>query len=310
MDGVVVENIYKRYRGVVALNGISVNVPRGSLFSIAGPNGSGKSTLFRILIGLLKPDKGRVEVFGHDISRDGDFVRSMVGYMPQDSFGMFHVQTREAIYYAARLRGLSRSKAKYECNEMMGKLNLIGYERTLLGRLSGGLLRMAILGIATIGSPQLLLLDEPTANLDPIRKMMFWEHVTSLHRDNGTTILLVTHSLSDTERFATEMALFDKGIVSFRGKPKDLRDELQPLARIQFAVSEEEVVAGLRSRFSSDVRVIARNGVELDIVVPINQVSRIMAQLEASVGLIKCHNLRIETDSLEDVFVRYFEKGK
>ncbi|MBR0873098.1 ABC transporter ATP-binding protein [Bradyrhizobium tropiciagri] len=187
----------KSFNGREVVHDLSMQVKRGSIYGFLGPNGSGKTTTIRILCGLLTPDSGEGTCLGYDIRRDADKIKRKVGYMTQ-RFSLYQdLSVRENLEFVARLYGLP--DARRAAGDMIARIGLKGREEQLAGELSGGWKQRLALGACTLPSPQLLLLDEPTAGVDPKARRDFWNEIHALAAE-GLTVLVSTHYMDEAER--------------------------------------------------------------------------------------------------------------
>lgn len=180
---VVVRDLRKVYKaGVVANDGISLDISRGEIFGLLGPNGAGKTTLIQQIIGLLAPTSGTVVVEGIDAVRHPERLTSLISYLPQQRVVMRDVEVDRALYITGRLRGLSRGSARKQTEWVLAELGLEAERHRWISRLSGGLDRLAAFGRALVGRPKLLVLDEPTNELDPVKRRLVWELIRRLNQ--------------------------------------------------------------------------------------------------------------------------------
>jgi ABC-2 type transport system ATP-binding protein len=192
-----VKGLTKSFEGREVVHELSMQVKRGSIYGFLGPNGSGKTTTIRMLCGLLTPDRGEGTCLGYDIRRDADKIKRLVGYMTQ-RFSLYQdLSVRENLEFVARLYGVS--DARGTAREMIKRLGLSGREEQLAGDLSGGWKQRLALGACTLPNPQLLLLDEPTAGVDPKARRDFWNEIHAL-AGQGLTVLVSTHYMDEAER--------------------------------------------------------------------------------------------------------------
>lgn len=192
-----VRGLTKSFDGHEVVHDLSLQVKRGSIYGFLGPNGSGKTTTIRMLCGLLTPDKGEGTCLGYDIRRQADEIKLHVGYMTQ-RFSLYQdLSVRENLEFVARLYGLPDPEGA--AREMIGRIGLNGRERQLAGDLSGGWKQRLALGACTLPGPQLLLLDEPTAGVDPKARREFWNEIHALASE-GLTALVSTHYMDEAER--------------------------------------------------------------------------------------------------------------
>src|SRR5712672_507705 len=192
-----VEGLTKSFGGRAVVQDLSMQVKRGSIYGFLGPNGSGKTTTIRMLCGLLTPDSGEGTCLGYDIRRDADKIKRRVGYMTQ-RFSLYQdLSVRENLEFVARLYGLPNARGA--AREMINRIGLSGREEQLAGELSGGWKQRLALGACTLPNPQLLLLDEPTAGVDPKARREFWNEIHAL-AGRGLTVLVSTHYMDEAER--------------------------------------------------------------------------------------------------------------
>ena len=192
-----VHGLTKSFGDRVVVRDLSMQVKKGTIYGFLGPNGSGKTTTIRILCGLLTPDSGRGTTLGHDIIADADEIKRHVGYMTQ-RFSLYQdLSVRENLELVARIYGVANPKGA--ARAMIERLGLVGREEQLAGELSGGWKQRLALGACTLPSPQLLLLDEPTAGVDPKARREFWNEIHALAGE-GLTVLVSTHYMDEAER--------------------------------------------------------------------------------------------------------------
>jgi ABC-2 type transport system ATP-binding protein len=192
-----VHGLTKRFDGRAVVRNVSMTVRRGSIYGFLGPNGSGKTTTIRMLCGLLTPDEGEGTCLGYDIRTERDQIKRRVGYMTQ-RFSLYQdLSVRENLEFVARLYELPDPVRA--AREMIERLGLNGREAQLAGELSGGWKQRLALGACTLSGPQLLLLDEPTAGVDPKARREFWNEIHAL-ASSGLTALVSTHYMDEAER--------------------------------------------------------------------------------------------------------------
>jgi ABC-2 type transport system ATP-binding protein len=197
MPAISVEGLAKVLGGRKVIEDFSIDVPAGHIFGFLGPNGSGKTTTIRMLCGLLTPDAGSGRCLGYDIIGQSAAIKREVGYMPQ-RFGLYEdLSIRENLSFVARLYGVPEPGRRVE--EMLERLGLVERARQLAGYLSGGWKQRLALAACLLHTPRLLLLDEPTAGVDPKARREFWDQIHDLAAD-GMTVLVSTHYMDEAER--------------------------------------------------------------------------------------------------------------
>ncbi|MEP7069540.1 MAG: ABC transporter ATP-binding protein, partial [Usitatibacter sp.] len=192
-----VEGLTKRFGDKVVVDDFSMQVPRGAIYGFLGPNGSGKTTTIRMICGLLTPDEGRGVVLGHDIATDAELIKREVGYMTQ-KFSLYEdLSIEENLDFVARMYEVADRKRRVR--EALERLGLVSRKDQLSGTLSGGWKQRLALAACLIHEPKLLLLDEPTAGVDPGARREFWDHIHELAH-SGITVLVSTHYMDEAER--------------------------------------------------------------------------------------------------------------
>ena len=191
------EGLTKRFGDKTAVDHFTLQVPRGAIYGFLGPNGSGKTTTIRMICGLLTPDDGRGSVLGHDIARDSELIKREVGYMTQ-RFSLYEdLSIAENLDFVARMYEVADRKRRVA--EALERLGLASRKGQLAGTLSGGWKQRLALAACLIHEPKLLLLDEPTAGVDPAARREFWDHIHDLAHA-GITVLVSTHYMDEAER--------------------------------------------------------------------------------------------------------------
>ena len=216
----IIEGVGKLYKGKVwGLRGFSLTLGRGVL-GLLGPNGAGKSTLMRILATVTRATEGRVIWDGADIAKAPDKVRSVLGYLPQD-FGVYpNLNAVEFLEYLAAVKRIDASAARKRITELLELVNLTDAARRPLGGFSGGMRQRVGIAQALLNDPQLLIVDEPTAGLDPEERVRFRNLLSELSGER--IVILSTHIVSDVEAVATDIALIDHGGLVVHGAPEAL----------------------------------------------------------------------------------------
>jgi ABC-type multidrug transport system ATPase subunit len=215
-----IENVSKRYRrSVLALSSFSLELKPGVL-GLLGPNGAGKSTLMSILATITRATEGRVLWNGVDIARDPDTLRSVLGYLPQD-FGVYpNLTAQEFLEYLAAVKGLDSASSARRIRELLELVNLTEARKRPLGGFSGGMKQRVGIAQALLNDPQLLIVDEPTAGLDPEERVRFRNLLSDLSGER--IVILSTHIVSDVEATATDIALIANGSLVAHATPESL----------------------------------------------------------------------------------------
>jgi ABC-2 type transport system ATP-binding protein len=219
------ENIHKSFNGHKAVNGVSFAIYRGEIFGLLGPNGAGKTTTIRILSTILEPDRGDVVIGGHSIRHDADAVRRLIGVCPQELAFYPDMSALDNLVFFGRMVGLDERDAKAQAMGNLEAMGLIERARGKVDKFSGGMKRRVNLGIALMGHPQLLFLDEPTVGIDPQSRNMIYETIEGL-RDQGMTILYTTHYMEEADHLCSRVAIMDGGQIVALDTPHGLKSTI------------------------------------------------------------------------------------
>ena len=296
-----VHGLSKSFNGREVVHDLSMQVRRGSIYGFLGPNGSGKTTTIRMLCGLLTPDSGEGTCLGYDIRRDADKIKRHVGYMTQ-RFSLYQdLSVRENLEFVARLYGVPDPRGA--AREMIKRIGLTGREEQLAGELSGGWKQRLALGACTLPSPKLLLLDEPTAGVDPKARREFWNEIHALAAE-GLTVLVSTHYMDEAER-CHEIAYIAYGNLLVHGTVEEV---IAKSALTTYTVTGEglnKLTADLTGKPGVDM--VAPFGTSLHVS------GRDAAALEDAVAPFKSSGDTVwqkSEPSLEDVFIELMSRAK
>jgi oleandomycin transport system ATP-binding protein len=220
---VVADGLVKSFGRTRVLDGISFAAPEGTVFGLLGPNGAGKTTAVRILCTLLRPDSGHAAILGHDVLREPQRVRSLIGLTGQYAAVDDLLSARENLYMIGRLLGLGRRAARRRAAELLGAFGLADDAGKTVRAYSGGMRRRLDLAASLVGRPRVLFLDEPTTGLDVASRGQLWDLIAGLAAD-GTTVLLTTQYLEEADRLAGRIVVIDHGRVVAEGSPGELKE--------------------------------------------------------------------------------------
>jgi len=219
-----VRDFHKSYGDVEAVKGISFDVPDGSFFALLGINGAGKSTTINCLTTLLRPTSGEIEIVGYRLGHDNAQIRDHIGVVFQSPLLDPLLTVKENLAIRANLHHLSTFQEKKRIDELTDLLNLGSFLNRRYGKLSGGQKRRADIARALLHEPDVIFLDEPTSGLDPASREQVWRAILDVRRHSGTTVLLTTHYMEETER-ADSVCIIDAGLVIAEGTPSALRGQ-------------------------------------------------------------------------------------
>jgi ABC-2 type transport system ATP-binding protein len=293
--------------GVKACRDIDLEVERGSLMVLAGPNGAGKTTFLRMISTALGPTSGQIEVMGFDVVKNASDVRNLIGVMHQHTSFLPDLNVREHIYYFTILKGITRNEAKKETDHVMNQLDLIDHEKKIIRELSGGFQRRVMLAQALTGSPQFLLLDEPSTGLDPKARKSVWKLLQEIQKE-GTTILLNTHYLDEITSIASSVTLLNNGIII---SSKDVRSTLDKVGyelRVEVE-TEEPIEETIFDRIRSDEFIIQypeESNKHVVMWIRKNSFS-VLSAIMASMKGLSVRKMEFERPQLEEAYLSYLE---
>ncbi len=243
-------NLRKVFNDFIAVDGINLKIPRGKIFGLLGPNGAGKSTTIRMLCGVLTPSEGKGTVVGYDISKESEKIKQNIGYMSQ-KFSIYEDLTvLENLRFYSAIYSIPKEKSRERIEGLIKMAGLEGKERSITRTLSGGWKQRLALGCALIHKPKLLILDEPTAGVDPVSRRIFWKMIYALAKQ-GITILVTTHYMDEAES-CDEIAFIFNGKILAKGTPKELIEEKKGrnLEDVFISYVEEQTGHSVNTSFS------------------------------------------------------------
>ncbi|MDQ7793795.1 MAG: ABC transporter ATP-binding protein [bacterium] len=300
-----IRSLTKIYRGATspANREIDLDVPAGVIYGVLGPNGAGKTTLVRQLAGLLEPTSGSIHLLGVDVRAEPGRVPLLLGYFGQRLLALNAHRFEEVLRITGLLRGQSVAQARRQAGLLMEYFGVTELARNLLGRMSGGERRLAGLLATFMGDRRVLILDEPTNDLDPLRRQQLWSYLHERNSRTGTTIIVVSHNLLEVELVAHQAVLIDRGVVAACGTIGDLKRSVAGWVRIELRLKQEqaedrELIAGLPNAR------LARPGLWVIPAAPAAAPDLLgMVLNRLSPGALD--DFRLVTPSLDDVYLHF-----
>jgi len=249
-NAIRIENVSKRFKNAVALNRVTFDIPSGEIFGLLGPNGAGKTTLMRILVGILGPDEGRIQISGKTSKR----LKQRIGYLPEERGLYQKMKVKDLIPFCASMKGLSSQTIKDRMSKELERVGLAGEENKKIEELSKGNQQRLQLLVTLIHRPDFLILDEPLTGLDPIGVDRM-KQILIEETERGATVIISTHRMEDAEQLCKSIALIHRGKVVRAGlletiKQEEGRDEL--IVNIEGETASEPDIPGLTLIESSD----------------------------------------------------------
>lgn len=308
MSAIEIHNLRKDFGNFNALKGIDIEVPEGTCFGLLGPNGAGKTTTIKLILGLLTPTEGEVKVFGY---KAGSFnARKNVGYLPERIGYHDHVKTVDFLHYIGILSNMPSAKVDEKAEELLDWVGLSGWGETPIGNLSAGMKQRLGLAQAVMGDPKLVILDEPTSNLDPIGRNEMLERIKDITKE-GRTVFVSSHVLPEIEIVSDYVGIIHQGEMITQGKLKDIKREQLQKGKHNYELivdKPDEIISELqKSPFVSSVtRSDDRILIQAKDVDQLGQkLPRIL--VDAKVQLVKFAPLG---ESLQDIFLQIMGETK
>jgi ABC-2 type transport system ATP-binding protein len=303
---IAVEKIVKRYGDFEAVKGVSFEVAEGEIFGLLGPNGAGKSTLIRMMTTLMPVTAGRALVGGHDVSREPNAVRHMIGVIPQALTSDQDLTVEENLSIYAKLYSVPRAERQKNIAEVLEAVDLTKWRGAQTKTLSGGMRRRLEIARGLVHDPRIFFLDEPTTGLDPVSRIAVWEMLNNLKKTRHLTMLLTTHYMEEADRLCDRIAIVDHGNLVALGTPVELKQSVpgSNVVEVQFARESDDWKARLealpdvtevQSQSAGVYRVLTSNG---------SQTTTQLVEMTAGLGE-QLSSLSVQNTSLDDVFVHY-----
>jgi ABC-2 type transport system ATP-binding protein len=291
-----VDKLSKQFGDFTAVDNLTMKIPRGYVYGFLGPNGSGKTTAIRMMCGLLTPTAGNVKVLGLAVPEDAEQVRRHVGYMTQ-RFSLYEDMTiNENLQFLGRVNGIDKNILQQRIDEVLTTLRLIEFRHAIVGPMSGGQKRRLALTAALLKAPQLLILDEPTSEVDPNTRREMWEILFQL-ADQGTTVLVSTHLMDEAER-CHSLTIMDNGKMVADGDTQTLKQDINATVYLVKGNDTPRLRPLLLAH--DDITAVTQVGLNLRLLVD-RQSDMTLADLAALVG--PDYQLNQTEASMEDVFV-------
>jgi len=296
----------KLFGSLVAVDHMDLSVKTGEIFGFLGPNGAGKTTTVRILCGLMAPTSGSAFVVGHDVVKEPEEVKQRIGYMPQ-SYGLYDDLTvEENLNFFGSIYRVPSKERRNRANEILQLVRLEESRKQFSGQLSGGMKRRLSLAVSLIHNPELLILDEPTAGIDPPLRRVFWEYFRHLN-ERGVTFFINTHYMDEAE-LCDRLALISYGRLVAVGTPTELRRKAIGGERIELVTADLSKTHAILKDSEFGANVAVSNGaVRLIVDEAASAIPRVTSFLrERRVEVLQVRQLQ---PSLEDVFIKLVQEA-
>jgi ABC-2 type transport system ATP-binding protein len=303
---IAVENIVKRYGNFEAVKGITFDVADGEIFGLLGPNGAGKSTLIRMMTTLIPVTEGRALISGHDVAREPNAVRRLIGVIPQALTSDIDLTVEENLSIYAKLYGVPTAERERNIAELLEAVDLTKWRQAQTKTLSGGMRRRLEIARGLVHSPRIFFLDEPTTGLDPVSRVAVWEMLDQLRTRMKLTILITTHYMDEADNLCDRIAIIDHGKLVALDTPLGLKSSVPGSSVIEVQFGRNTVdrkpqleklagVTGVESRGSGEYRLMTSNG---------SLTTTQLVEMATAAG-DPIQGLSVQNTTLDDVFVYY-----
>jgi ABC-2 type transport system ATP-binding protein len=299
------ENLTKRYGSLTAVKELNLEIQRGEIFGLLGPNGAGKTTSINLICGLLKPDSGCVFIHGKAVNGGEAEIRSRVGVCPQNTILWSKLTCLEQLEFIGEMYGVSRKKARQRGQELLNVMGLTEKQNHLASTLSGGMQRRLNIILALVHDPDILVLDEPEAGLDPQSRVLVREYIRKWAKQHDRTVILTTHNMDEADRMTGRVAILDRGELLVLDTPEALKRKVGEGDVLEIDLDGDqslppkkglEAVLKLAPQTSLVGRtLVIRAKAAVDLLTPITEALQ-------TVGF-QPGEIRLRENTLEDVFI-------
>ncbi len=292
-------NVTKTFGDLRANDAVTLEIRPGEVYGLLGPNGAGKTTLVKQVIGLLKPTSGSLTLGPYDLVDDPDAARQLCSYLPQAQMPIDSFKARQVIVLTGMIRGGDAAAVRKRADELIEELDIGEWSETLGTRLSGGVKRLVGFAMVTAWPGRVVILDEPTNDVDPRRRRLLWQQIRRLG-DQGSSVLLVTHNVLEAEKSVDRLAIINDGRLIAEGTPSSLKSEDRGRMRLQLMV--------VPGRPTPEMPVFVENHTRVG-----NNVMTVIAETDSAhgigwaqelVGLGVIEEYALAATTLEDVYIR------
>jgi len=305
-NAIEVDHIVKKYGDFTAVDDISFQVKDEEIFGLLGPNGAGKSTLIRMMTTLIPITAGTARIAGHDVQKEPDAVRRVIGVIPQALTSDLDLTIEENLNIYAKLYDVPAKKRKAAIDELLELVDLTKWRNAQTKTLSGGMRRRLEIARGLVHSPQIFFLDEPTTGLDPVSRVAVWEMLTNIKAHRKLTILITTHYMDEADRLCHRVAIVDHGKLVALDTPAALKASVpgsnvievqfdNPPANWEERLKQLSAVTAVQNESAGMYRVLSSNG---------SQTTTELVEAAVQAG-IPVKSLSVQNTTLDDVFVHY-----
>jgi ABC-2 type transport system ATP-binding protein len=301
------KNLTKRYDRLVAVDNLDLKVERNTIHSFLGPNGAGKTTTIKILVGLLKPDKGSVKILGQDLGWDNAEVRSRIGYMPELPKLPKHLKGTELLDIYGRMYNMTKEQREKQIPRLLDMFGLKERGKDLIGKYSKGMQMRLGMAQALLNEPELVILDEPSIGLDPVGMVEVREIMKEIAKE-GVTVFLSSHLLHEVEQVSTYVTIINKGVAVASGTIKQISDKIKGPVTIEVEVDKLSKTVTKKVKELPFVTGVNREGRKLLVGLKTREDVRSQVSQAITSGGGVVISMSIKGKGLEDVFMSLLDK--
>jgi ABC-2 type transport system ATP-binding protein len=305
-SAIAVEHIVKKYGDFTAVDNVSFDVKDGEIFGLLGPNGAGKSTLIRMMTTLIPITAGKAKIAGHDVAKDADAVRRVIGVIPQALTSDLDLTVEENMNIYAKLYDVPAKERKRSIEELLGLVDLTKWRDAATKTLSGGMRRRLEIARGLVHHPKIFFLDEPTTGLDPVSRVAVWEMLGNIKAQRQLTILITTHYMDEADRLCDRIAIVDHGKLVALDTPTALKASVpgsnvieaqfeNPPADWEQRLHQLDDVTSVQHEGAGMYRVLTGNG---------SRTTTELVEMAVAAG-VAVKALSVQNTTLDDVFVHY-----
>ncbi|MBN1324128.1 MAG: ATP-binding cassette domain-containing protein [Methanotrichaceae archaeon] len=306
MDGpaIALRSLTKRFKGLVAVDEIDLEIEKGELFGLLGPNGAGKSTIIKMLTTMLKPTSGSAIVWGHDVVGDRDAVRSSVGVVFQDPTVDTMLTARENLDFHGRMYGMDAKRRRQGIEEVLDLVDLSDKADVLVEEFSGGMRRRLEIARGLMHRPHVLFLDEPTLGLDSQTRRHIWQYIREMNLQEEVTVVLTTHYMEEADNLCKRVAIIDNGRIVALNSPENLKDLIgADIINLSVLEGHDDLLQALEPQ--GWIRSIQTSNGEVQLHVDHAQVRMPEIMTLAYRNGVGIESVSMHEPTLEDVFLKF-----
>jgi len=302
-----VQDLEKSFNGIKAVDGISLKIRKGELFSLLGPNGAGKSTTIRMLTTVLKPTNGNARISDYNLIKEKNKIKPLIGVCPQENVIFKALTAEDNVEFVGRMHGMDPDDIKKRTKTLLEKMNIAGRKKPSKS-FSGGMKRRLNLVMSLIHKPQILFLDEPTAGLDPQARRLVWDFIKDL-KNTGVTIILTTHDMLEADALSDHIAIMDLGKIIAFGTLEELKSSSSNGNILEFSFSSRDELIQAKSKLEQikNVKKISEMDNNKLIISFTGGVMTFKREILREIETFKA--LHFREDSLEDIFLKLTGRG-